>query len=641
MQTRYQHMLQPVSGDKYPIQVVCFDSDSVGDRVSNKPIIEREVLQQWHAIATRYDGGLYQKSYLTSGTEVSLFWEKMKVLLRGGNCVWLFLYNAGRQLALLEFWDMLEDGRIYLIGHDDRCEQPDGEDKRDWKPGICVIEDPPVIILCRMGGFNGQLKIVDIRNYGIRSLGNIKWSKERCDKLSRCVSTMIATLRIHNYGSLRETAGSQGIYILKRRFLEHPMYVHTFNDHLSLERNSYHGGRCECYHIGRLKTQAYLLDVRSMYCHVAKENLLPCIPIHSYETPRLSDIDISHREVLWFADCDIETKMADYPVFITRNKAGKPVPWEYWRNSDRRQDRPETIYPIGKFRACLPGPEFKDAMIHNRVRYIHRAVSYAGYPALSNWCSALYGLLEDFRRSGETCMKEWAKTMLVSGIGKLGATYHRWIDVHGVPATAPYCLWSYIDQKGIATRYRSIAWHTQREETAANDMESIPAIASYIASLARMKLMQYMRLVGRRHVFYCDTDSLIVDQEGFDILRLCGEIDNNRLGYLKEEDASIDTDIIGIKHYRMGERMVFAGLARGSSLPADGKTNIWEWESPAEHINKGMKPSARRRLTAYTFRPNYRHGVVQSDGSVKPIMLGGIFNERKELRDSTTDGRRQ
>lgn len=639
MQTRYQHTLMPVKGDKYPRQVVCFDCDTTGERVSNRPLIEREMVQQWHAIGARYDQGKYLGSSLSRGTEVSSFWTTLARFLKKGTLTWLVLYNAGRTLSLLSFWDMLESGDIYLVGRDDRCDQEESEDKRTWNPGICVIEDPPVIVTCKMEGCNGTLKIIDIRNYGVRSLGNIKWSKDRVDKMDRCIGGMIATLKDKEYGSLRETAGGQALYILRRKFLSHPMYVHTFNSILSLERNAYHGGRCECYHIGRLNTQAYMLDVRSMYCSVAKDNLLPCVPIRMHDHPHISDIDMENREVLWFADCDIETKMPDYPVFVTRSKDGVIRPWEYWNKSDRRIDRPETIYPIGKYRTCLPGPEFKDALVHNRVKYIHSAVSYIGYPALNTWCSALYGLVEDFRRSGDILMSEWAKAMIVAGIGKLGSAYHRWVDVKNVPATAPYCIWTYIDEEGIPTRYRSVAWHTQREETGPNDPESIPSIAAYITSLARLKLLYYIRLAGRKHVYYVDTDSLIVDQEGFDILRLCGEVDGSRIGYLREEVASIDTDIIGIKHYKIGDRVAFAGLAKGSDLPIAGKTSIWEWESPSEHIHKGMKPVARRRLTEYSFRPVYRHGVVQQDGTVKPLSLGRLLDEQKEVHHPfTLDG---
>jgi len=78
------------------------------------------------------------------------------------------------------------------------------------------------------------------------------------------------------------------------------------------------------------------------------------------------------------------------------------------------------------------------------------------------------------------------------------------------------------------------------------------AISTFITSIARSVLRAYMYLVkeNKGYVFYCDTDSLIVDENGFQALKPF--IDKYRLGYLDEEIENIAfVEINTLKDYKV------------------------------------------------------------------------------------------
>ncbi|GAH78087.1 unnamed protein product, partial [marine sediment metagenome] len=54
------------------------------------------------------------------------------------------------------------------------------------------------------------------------------------------------------------------------------IYIHNNKEAIDLERDSYRGGRTECFFIGELKDETYhIVDVNSLYPFVMRNNLYP------------------------------------------------------------------------------------------------------------------------------------------------------------------------------------------------------------------------------------------------------------------------------------------------------------------------------------------------------------------------------
>lgn len=90
------------------------------------------------------------------------------------------------------------------------------------------------------------------------------------------------------------------------------------------------------------------------------------------------------------------------------------------------------------------------------------------------------------------------------------------------------------------------------------------AISTFITSVARSVLREYIYLVKKKggEVYYCDTDSLIVDLRGLEALK--PYIDKYRLGYLDEEISNIAfVEINTLKDYKVYVPREAEGEERG------------------------------------------------------------------------------
>ena len=146
---------------------------------------------------------------------------------------------------------------------------------------------PPVIITFRCEG-RGTIKLIDTLNYFTSSVASIGKSlgKEKLEMPSDSADREAwseyawrdveiirdAYLVLRNFiatndlGKMPPTLASLAFASFKYRFMKHDIYVHDRNRALSLERESYYGGRVECFYIGKTEGEdLYKFDVNSMY----------------------------------------------------------------------------------------------------------------------------------------------------------------------------------------------------------------------------------------------------------------------------------------------------------------------------------------------------------------------------------------
>ncbi|GAH16471.1 unnamed protein product, partial [marine sediment metagenome] len=82
-------------------------------------------------------------------------------------------------------------------------------------------------------------------------------------------------------------------------------------------------------------------------------------------------------------------------------------------------------------------------------------------------------------------------------------------------------------------------------------VNSVPAISAHVTDYARLYLWKLIQIADIVNCFYCDTDSLIVNEKGYK--NLSKFMDKDRLGWLKVEDVSSCVDIRGAKNYTFGD----------------------------------------------------------------------------------------
>jgi len=640
---RYEHYLGPVTGDSFPSIILGFAVES--RRIYPPPEGTRiiDTLKEWAITAALGSNGVYGERCTFRGSTAPNFWRAVDSLLDKGKTIWAFADNCLNALALLGVWELLEQGDFELRwkGYAEKQNIPSlpkvrpalGSDsnvaeKRTCVPGMqemrhdirsvkhkvrsrrrkrdsldakcsAILEDPPTMLWIKRPGQKGSIKLLDIRNYGVSVPLSPVDCMESATVTLDVMGRVIQAIKENRIGSLQITAAGQAYHSFRRRFLRDPVLVHASKSVLDLEGESYVGGRCECIRIGTIKGNAYQFDFRSMYAACYQSNSVPVAYVKSAYRPKggVSITGLQGRNCI--ATVEIVSDERAYPYRM----AGL------------------VVWPIGRFKTTLCGPELTDAIEKDRIKEVYHVATYRMSHALSDYAKVLHELRCKADDKGDSDLSSLFKLLLVSLPGKLASRGRRWIDCPVEPCDKPYGKWFAADKLGKLIAYRSIAWNVQRQIESQWSNNAVPAAASWVTSLARVKLLNAIRLAGWEDVYYMDTDALIVNDAGRERLR-SGLVTNcGTLGSFQEKGSADDVEIYGIKHYRFGGRLVCAGLPKGTT-PVAGRNGVYyRREGQAQQAMGGVRPIASGWYYTRRDVATYNHGMVDATGRVHPFVL--------------------
>jgi hypothetical protein len=615
------HLLRKPGRVSYPGRHVALVCRSEVTAPPGRNHCRQQHLTGWTAEAWTADGSTTTRTFGHEGTDPGEWWSAVQYILKRGGLVWVWSVDAGRTLALLDTWEMVEDGRLHLAGSDpcDRGEHPLGGGVHN--AGVCVLEDPPTIVQLRMPGLPGTLQFVDVRNYGLSGWDALTAGEPSPDALAAWVRTMISELHDRGWGSLKATAGAQAWNIWRHAYMPRAVHVHNDRRALMLERDSYFGGRCEAYRIGAVTGPVYSLDIRSCYPWCARENDLPAELIGYGDGVYPPGPTGPGTRVGLIADVTVRTDTPLYPCRVTAGFGDGPRPVPCWTRRYEDRLHSETIWPVGTFRTCLPGPELSLALERGDVVEWHRWALYELSPV---WREIMTDLLNARDRASGHPIKavcQWYKSLANGLIGKAGQAASAWVDDPSGFHDFAWGTWVAPGPDGKPVRWRSLGGHTQREEWAPDSPDSIPALAAWVTSLARVRLAGLMECAGREHVVYCDTDSLFVDQAGLDSLRDLQCIGHGQPGMLRELGVADGMTVYGHKHYVWGEKTVCAGRPVELHAGAAAGNRYWTAEGIKGGVAARRRPSTLEVARPFAGGGRYKGGEVSDDGSVRPWQL--------------------
>lgn len=596
---RNEHLLRAAKSDAYPTNIVCLACEHTWKRMSGQVHAETAILSSWVGVGFSGASGVYGKEKWCEGTTAASFWECLYGRIKKGGKVSIFCERADHTCALLELWSLVERREIDLCGTDERGKnngRSNGFNPRNMR---AVLESPPFIIEGKPRGAKGKFKILDIANYGLQPSAEGVSASEICNRLAAFVREMIAALKLRGMGSLKDTVGTQSMYSFRRANITHPVLCHDNTNALNLEGDSYYGGRCEAFRLGRIMGPIYHLDVHSMYPYCARENHVPVslagfnAELGAGDQPQLGEVCGLIADVL------VET---DEPCYPYRDMSRGIITW-----------------PIGVFRTTLAGPELQDALTNDRVVRWHRAAWYHMKPALASYSRCVLDMRREYE--GKEDLKTWSKSLGVCLIGKLGQRDRYWEDEESNVFHGPWQTWWEYRRNEGWIRFRSISNYTQAEMISGFTYDAVPAIASWVTSMARMRLLAMLRCAGWLEVYYCDTDALMVSNVGLTNLERAGWVREGEPGYLRIKNVSDIVDIHGVKSYDEEGRSVSAGrpVAVASAVP--GEVRYWTRRTAIGACREGRAPQALRVSIAHQRTSKYEHGEVCADGTVIPFQL--------------------
>lgn len=129
-----------------------------------------------------------------------------------------------------------------------------------------------------------------------------------------------------------------------------------------------------------------------------------------------------------------------------------------------------------------------------------------------------------------------------------------------------------------------------------------------------------MQQAGQENYFYCDTDSLIVNECGLGNLE--NQIDENTLGSLKIEDVVNCVSIRGLKDYSTSTKTVVKGIRKNAIEKSYGVYEQEQWPSFRGLLRSGNVNTYTIKKITKVLNRKYTKGVVEANGWISPLLLG-------------------
>ena len=373
------------------------------------------------------------------------------------------------------------------------------------------------------------------------------------------------------YGPWGDTISSIAFKAFRCSFLRHKIALHVNTTAEEIEREAYSGGRTEAFCVGvNVPVPVYDVDFNSLYASVMIDNPFP-IALDRVKQGGVSELyDDLRSNRLVIARVRLRASVPAFPV-----KGDK------------------LLFPVGEFDTTLCGPELALAFSLGAVRSVDTWVTYRGAAIFNEYVSTFYGLRLEAAEAKRSAIVQLCKNLLNNLYGKFGQRRENWVRVGDAP---PFAIGTeeFIGPDGVAFTERTFGGGRWVAETPQEAYNSFPAIAAFVTSYARVKLWGAMNVAGNydpsiesgaagREFYYCDTDSLMVSQRGYERLCAADMVSTHGLGKMKLERTAIgQARFNGAKNYLLDETVKRKGVpASARDTWADGSRVVAKDGSPA------------------------------------------------------------
>lgn len=600
-------------------------------------------------------------------------------------------------------------------------------------------KDMTILLLDNMNFFACKLEQLG-QEIGFKKL-KINFSKCTNEELSiyckRDVEILLKTWQKYmiwhkqnDLGTFGVTISAQAFNTFRHRFMKDNIFIHNRRYVSNLERESYFGGRTECFRLGSYSSDKYYnLDVNSMYpsvmascdfptkyvnydlnCGIGKLSIYlqkyccvarvkintekPMFPVRGKIITKPKRYDRSLFEDNLYTDLKswiiqkggikpeyfsagrklkVRDEYKKIPSYLKR-KNGVPIdelasdlPGEkpelagYFQIKDGRRlpgdqllevigDRPifsselnylnendngqdfyyevlkgnskgsfKVIFPVGSFEAVLTSGELKLALAENVIQEVLSVAMYEKARIFSDFIKFFYDQRLKAKREGNSSYTQFYKLIMNSLYGKFGQLMGEW-ETCGKCDPKEVKYWHESRSGDLKIyQYRKINGLMQRYEKKREAFNSFCAIASHVTGYARMKMWQLMEKAGPGNVFYCDTDSLFVNSQGYKNLK--SDLSANEIGKLKVENKATHLDLLGCKQYVFGSKKKHKGRKRDAVKLSDNVYRQTQWATLKTLIqNENLKDYKVTEVIKH-FTGQYDKGHLLSDGTVTPLVL--------------------
>jgi len=396
-------------------------------------------------------------------------------------------------------------------------------------------------------------------------------------------------------GSWKFTIASSAFNSFRYRFMFNAIHIPDDEDEQGISRESYHGGRTEVFRRGEFTGQIFTkLDINSMYPYVMREYEYPTCFEDYHVNPSAESVETTIKTKAVIADVTLVT----------------PQPYFVFKHGDRN------IYPTGEFRTTLTTNELLLALTNDWVKTVHRCAVYRKRAIFVDYVDFFYRVKQDAGTAGKPLLRSFAKLYLNSLYGKFGQRgYNDSVLCEDVKSKLK-ASHGYNVRTGQRFTLRQVGHTILYSERSEEGYNSFCAIASEVTGNARLMLYDLVIRAKRENCYYCDTDSIIVNEEGLKLLSPL--LDTSKLGFLKSEGESDKIDIVAPKHYLFEGHWTMKGVRKDAVKLSENTYSQEIWPG----LNSILKTGKEVYYNYYqqkTLSPTIVSGMVGKEGFVTPF----------------------
>ena len=451
--------------------------------------------------------------------------------------------------------------------------------------------------LAKLGKRLGFPKLeVDFDNTDDREL--LVYCQRDVEIMVKGFEVWFAFLDQNNCGAFKPTIASTAFNTWRFRFMHHTVHIHSDLLALELEREAYKGGRTECLWVGeRDDSHYYYLDVNSMYGYILQSRQYPAGLWGSSDSASVIELAYKLKRYAVIARVTVDVSDNWFPVKVNDH----------------------TAYPLGQFTTTLTTPELKIAISQGWVKEVHALAWYRKHNIFHDYIEEFYQLRTQYKQEDNPSMEKIVKLLINGLYGKFGQLALKQEKIG--ECNPDIFRREQVYDMGEKVYYDQVylGGSIFRERQEGESYHSFPAIAAHVTAHARVYLTWFLKQVPKGHAFYMDTDSLIVDQEGFESLKFY--LDEHTLGMLKTEISSPWLRVNAPKDYAMDGRNRKKGIKSKAVQLDDNTYEQVQWPRLNGIIRKGLsREYVTEKITKQTSGVIWS-GQVQPSGWISPFLL--------------------
>ena len=621
--TRKAHQLAALSGDARPTRVIFFDTETTQHPVSTARWQHTLRLGYAQFCRTRKTTSLRKESEILF-RKPDEFWDWVETRTAPGSTTYLVAHNlnydvpvlhafpemAVRGFELTSFYTKAMTTILSWRRWDARTPEHNlwlrtgGKAGRKPKAARVIGLDNTNFFQGRLADWGETIKLPKLYvDFSGEDLQLIEYCMRDVEIMRQLWLQWFAFLDENIGGSFSFTLSSQALKMYRRSHLSKTIDIHDDEPALALERRAYRGGRTEMFWHGYLDGDNFsLLDVNSMYPYVMKNNLFPRSlfpPRGGWTAPQLEHYCNNYQVI---ADVTVETEEPHFPLFVDG----------------------EIHYPVGRFKTTLTTPDLLTCFEYDLLREIHYARHYVAETLFSSYVSSLYQARQNYQKADNPLWARLCKMLLNSLYGKFG---QRGGDTEEI-GTCGLLDFRHESEICFETQEEFEVWFVGgRVLRRARDREhynSFPAIAAHVTAYARKHLFALAKQAGLEHVYYMDTDSLIVDSAGLENLR--SNIHETRLGALKLEHNSDWLMFNAPKDYALRNRTKRKGI-KTNALELSGRRFVQtQWSKLAGLVSLETPDFYHTETVVKALHPFTRLKNPVAQGRLHPLRAGVDFH---------------